>query len=122
MSEKMKLWQNCKNAVSAAKSWQALPSGPYYQNDTFAISLAHCKAPQLVRAGQQSCGGRNYWETEEAFNKAILEYIVGNWQAVYPEVLKIMEEKERKALIACQDYVKGLQELIDQAEALENNL
>lgn len=117
MSEKIKVWQNAKNAVQQAKSWQLLPSGPRYQNDSFSISIAHCKAPQLVRAGQQSCGGKNYWETEADFNKAILEYLIGNWTTVYPEVIKMMEEKERKALIDCQEYVDGLQNLIDQAKA-----
>lgn len=116
MSEKMKVWYAARSAVNNAKSWQSLPSGPRYQNDSFSISIAHSKPPQLVRAGQQSCGGKNYWETEESLNLAILAYVVGNWQDVYPEVIKLLEEKERIALIDCQQYVKGLQELIDQAK------
>lgn len=94
MSDQLvKEWQSAKNAVNNAKSWQALPNGPRYQTDSFSISITHCVPPKLTRAGQQSCGGKNYWETEEAFNKAILAYIVNNWKDVYPEVLKIMERK-----------------------------
>lgn len=116
MSDQLvKEWQSAKNAVNNAKSWQALPNGRAYQNDSFSISLAHCVPPKLVRAGQQYQGGQNYWETEKEFNQAILAYIVNNWQTVYPEIIKIMEEKERTALIACQSYVDNLQSLITEA-------
>lgn len=120
MSDQLiKTWQSAKDAVSKAKSWQDLPNGKSYQNDSFKISVAHCVPPKLTRAGQQSCGGKNYWETEEAFNKSMLEYIVNNWQNVYPEVIKIMEEKERTALIACQSYVNNLQSLVTEANQTE---
>ena len=116
--QNVKFWQETKKSRELAERWNNLPNGPKYQNnhDSFAISIAHCKPPQLVRAGQQSCGGKNYWETDEKFSKAILEYLVNNWNSVYPEVMEIMKAKERKALLDCQEYVTNLQNLINGAE------
>lgn len=108
-------WQAAKSATNKAKRWQNLPLGNRYQNDTFSISVAHCQPPKLVRAGQQCCGGQNYWETEKEFNAAILEYLVSNWSEIYPSVISMMETKERQALIACQSYIDDLQKLIGDA-------
>ena len=114
--KRVKDWQEKSAAVQAAKAWQRLPNGPKYQNDSFAISIAHCKAPQLVRAGQQSCGGNNYWETGKELNQAILEFLVKNWNGIYPEVIKIMEDKEKAALLDLQSYVDSVQNLINIAK------
>ncbi|MNQ73075.1 hypothetical protein D3C85_877980 [compost metagenome] len=114
--EVVKTWQRKANARKKAESWQALPRGSRYMNDTFSISEANSKAPVLVRAGQKEAGGKNYWETEEDFNKAILSYLVKNWESVYPEVLEIMKKAEQKALQDCQEYVTKMQELINSSE------
>ena len=120
MSEqKVKTWKEAQQTRKGAESWNNLPSGPKYQNDSFKISVQHCKAPVLMRAGQSHAGGQNYWETEKDFNKAILEWLVGNWSKVYPEVLEILKEKERKALKDCQEYVDTMQAMIDEAKVSE---
>ena len=117
MSEqKVKEWKIAQRARQNAEAWQALPSGPRYENDRFSISLVHCTAPMLTRAGQQSCGGKNYWETEKEFNHAILEWIVGNWQEVYLGVLDILKKKEVAALQDCQDYINQMQAMIDASK------
>lgn len=117
MSEqKIKEWKAAKQAVSSAKFWQNLPQGQSYSSgDSFEISIAHSKPPMLMRAGQQAAGGRNYWETDNLFNQAMLAYLVQNWSAHYPEIIKIMEQKERAALLACQTYVDEMQALISGA-------
>lgn len=116
MSElKIREWQAAKTAVKNAKYWHELPHGQSYASgDSFKISIAHCKAPMLMRAGQQTCGGQNYWETEATFNQAILEHLVEDWRNIYLKVIKILEEKERKALVACQEYVTEMQSLINR--------
>lgn len=110
----IKSWEQAKSARQAAESWNNLPNGRAYQNDTFSISLAHCKAPALVRAGQQSCGGQNYWETEKDFNLTILEWLVENWKTISPEIIQMMKDKEASKLKACQEYVTKMQDLINQ--------
>lgn len=114
--QKVVAWDAAKRAVERARAWQNLPNGPRYGNDTFAISLAHCKAPVLVRAGQQDCGGQNYWETERELNQAILEYIVKDWKEIYPKVIAMMEKKEKDALLDLQSYVDSMQNMINEAK------
>lgn len=114
--EVIKNWQRKVIARKSAEAWQALPSGPRYMNASFSISEVHCKAPVLVRCGQKSAGGTNYWNTDEEFNKAILSYLVKNWDSVYPEVLDIMKKAENRALLDCQEYVNKMQDLINSSE------
>lgn len=109
------IWQKEKSARKEAEKWNNLPNGPKYQNDSFSLSVAHCKPPVLTRCGQQSHGGKNYWKTEEKFNKAILEYLVLSWDNIYPKILEILFDKERTALKACQTYIDKMQQLIDKA-------
>lgn len=106
-------WEKAKYTREKAEDWQNLPKGQKYRQDTFEISTAHCKAPTLCRAGQQSCGGQNYWETGKEFNQAILEYLVSDWDNVWPKVHEILKEKERSALEDCQSFVNEMQALID---------
>ena len=113
--EIVKKWQKASTARKAAELWQDLPNGQKYMNDTFSISKSHCKAPTLVRVGQKVVGGTNYWETGAEFNDAILTYLVDNWNAIYPDVVNIMAERERKALVDCQEYVTKMQELINSS-------
>lgn len=108
-------WKKAKKSRESAESWNNLPNGNKYQNDSFAISLAHCKAPQLNRAGQQHCGGQNYWETEAGFNEAILEHIVKDWTSIYPKVLDILKNKEAAKLQACQEYINQMQAFINES-------
>ena len=115
MSTLLKEWQKKKEDLKKAREWNDLPSGPKYENASFTISIVHCSSPTLVRAGQQNCGGQNYWNTPDAMNKAILAYLVANWERVWPEVEKILEVEERAALIACQSHVDEMQNAINAA-------
>lgn len=117
MSDKLiEIWQRAKIATETAEEWNNLPDGTKYENSTFQISTAHCKAPQLTRTGQQYHSGKNYWETKAEFNLTILEYIIDNWKEIYPKVLDRMKLKEREALKACKSYIDEMQRLIDEAE------
>lgn len=110
-------WKKAERTRTQAEGWNDLPNGRRYQNDTFAISTAHCKTPEITRAGQQSSGGQNYWKTEEGFNNAILKHIVSDWENIYPKVLEILKKEENEALVACQSYVTDLQGLIDKVNS-----
>lgn len=117
MSEKkINAWNIAQYDRQKAENWNALPNGKRYMQDTFSISVAHCTPPKLVRAGQQSAGGQNYWETEEAFNTVILQWLVKNWNKAYPEIIEMMKDKENQALVDCQEYVSKMQQMIDQAK------
>jgi len=108
-------WEKAKRAVIDAKRWNDLPSGKKYDGAAFEISLTHCEFPILVRAGQQVCGGHNYWETDKAFGVAILEYLLTDWDGHFNKIIKIMERKECEELKKCQSYVDELQRLINNA-------
>lgn len=121
MNDLLKKWTDAKYHRECAEKWNELPNGRKYQiGDTFEISLAHSKAPILVRAGQQTCGGENYWKSGHELNQAILEYLKDNWEGIWPEVLQRMKQKESSALIACQSFINNLQKQIDQEMERDN--
>lgn len=116
MDERLKQWQDAKDTREAAEKWNNL-HGPRYRNDDFEISIAHCTAPKLTRAGQQNCGGQtNYWETKPEFNLAILEYLIFHWKEIYPHVLEILKKKEQLALENCQSYIDEIQNIINYSK------
>jgi hypothetical protein len=115
--ERIKKWQDAKRDREKAEAWQALPDGQKYQGDKFEITTSHkCVAPTLVRSGQQYAGDQNYWETDKGFNNAILEYLVKDWDVIYPKVLNILKVKEMQALKECQAYVDDLQQEINELD------
>jgi hypothetical protein len=105
-----------KNAVNRANEWNDLPDGPKYQNDTMSISPAHCRPPMLMRAGQQSCGGKNYWESPQELNQAILEVIVMDQKNIIRKAILLLEENESVALLKTQAFVSELQIKIDNTK------
>lgn len=111
-------WRKDRRALSIFRDWQEMEGKINGNNNkpSFYISPAHCSVPQLVRAGQFSTGGENYHKTEREANIAILEYLIENWEEIGPKVEAILEEKARKSLIACQEYVTEMQTLIDSAK------
>ena len=117
MSEHLlKRWQEDKIALKRAKEWNDLPNGRKYNEDqSFEISKAHCRPPILVRIGQQSHGGQNYWNTEEEFDQMILNYLDDDWDNHYPKIIKMMEEKERESLQECKTYINEMLNKIEDA-------
>ena len=109
----LKTWENKKRVVEDVESWNNLPKGPRYGDDSFKISLIQSVAPKFQRCGQKSCGGKNYWESPEALNKAVLAWLVKNWDKVYPEVLDALKEAEVQALKDCQQWVDDMQAKIN---------
>lgn len=105
-----------KNAVKRANEWNDLPNGPKYQADTMAISSAHCKAPMLMRAGQQSCGGRNYWESPQELNQAILDVIIMDQKNIIAKAILLLEETENALLVKTQGFVDELQGKINKSK------
>jgi len=100
MSEKLiDNWQKIKNTIKKAEDWNNLPKGKKYSGSKFEISIPHCKPPMLSRMGQQYAGSQAYWETDQDFSLAILEYIVSEWGDIYPKVIERLKEKEQYALL-----------------------
>lgn len=95
---------SARRARIEAENWNNLPRGPKYQNDKFAISPAHCKLT-LVRAGQQSCGSKNYWDSPSGLSSAILQ-ILSSDNSIIIRAIESMKEAERLALIACEDEAR----------------
>jgi hypothetical protein len=114
MDKRLEKYYKAKSAVKSAKKWNDLPNGQRYQGDTFPISIAHCSAPKLVRCGQQYAGGKNYWDTDEPLNNAILKYIVDKWDDISPDIFAILEKKEADALLECQTFIDEMQAEINK--------
>ena len=105
-----------KQAVIRAKEWDDLPCGQKYQNDTMSISPAHCKAPMLMRAGQKSCGGNNYWESPKELNDAILEIIIMEQKTIIAKAILLLEETERVRLEKTKEFIDEMTEKIRAAQ------
>lgn len=109
-------YNKAKSSRQKAKEWQDLPNCERYTKDhKFEISLAHCDPPGLTRAGQRYAGDNNYWKTESDFNKAILKYLVENWEDIYPSVLKKLKQKEQEAIQDCQSFIDDMQNMINES-------
>lgn len=120
MSELLQKWKNATTVLEEFDRWNNLPNGPKYRDSIkFNISQAHCVAPNLVRAGQQNCGGQNYWKTSKAVDSAILEWLVNNWDTVQKGVREILKDKEHQALLNCEQFVEEMQATIDNAKMQE---
>jgi len=108
-------WQSRQREVHAAEEWNNLPNGPRYQNDSFRIMPTHSSI-KLTRGGQQSCGGKNYWESPDALNKALLAVIVKNSKQIIAEAIDLMRAEEQAALLGCKEWISGMQDEISQIE------
>jgi hypothetical protein len=106
-----------KKAREDAEYWNNLPKGRLYQNDTMGISVPHCGL-KLTRAGQQTCGGNNYWEAPKGLSEAILEVIAEN-PVVIESALEKLRQSERLALIACEQETRDRLADIEKAKLSE---
>lgn len=112
--ERLKKYEVIVKDITNAKNWNNLPNGKKYQNDKMWISVDHCTAPILVRIGQQYARGNNYWATDGAFNKAILRYLVHNWDEIYPKIIAIMDEDRISAIKELKSYVQTLNDIVSE--------
>ena len=116
-NDKLSKMEKAKQDVRDAKYWQGL-HGTIEGNSgkpAFFISKAYSEAPKLIRVGRRT-DGHYYHETNRGFNDAILEYLVTDWDNIYPKVIEILEKKEAEALVELQEYVDSLQAEINSAK------
>ena len=99
-------YQKRKAERETAEKWNALPAGTKYRNDTFDISSAHCSI-KLVRAGQQTESGKNYWETGDAFDGALIQEIVNHPEVIVAAIDRL-RKREREALEQCRAFAEGM--------------
>ena len=114
MSDAYEKYLAAERAVSMAENWMALPHGPRYQGDRFDISPAHCTL-KLQRAGQQSCGGQNYWEAPKELASALLRVLAKSEDMLAP-AMSVLRMTRDKALADCREYVDDLSARIAKAE------
>jgi len=119
MSELLNDWHEARQAREDAEDWNNLPKGKKHNNSEFEIFADRCSV-EIVRSGQKKCGGKSYWDSGEALNKAILRYIVRNWKYVWPKVIEDMRDAESEALTKCHSYVDELEAKIDRLEACDH--
>ena len=105
-------YQQAKSEREAAEQWNDLPNGRKYMESKFQISVAHCSI-KLTRAGQQAAGGKNYWETEKAFNGALLT-VIARHPEIIEEAIEELRIREKLALLECQAFAQGI---LDQIQS-----
>ena len=119
MATPFEQWEAARRNRVYAEEWDNLPTGPRYQGDAFSISKAHSTI-KLTRAGQQSCGGKNYWESPATLNDAILTVLIRRQKELIAEAIAELRERERVALVACEAFAEEMRQKIDSAkEAVE---
>lgn len=107
-------YQKRKAERETAEKWNALPTGTKYRSNTFDISPAHCHI-ELTRVGQQIGGGQNYWETEDAFNGALIQEIVSRPDIITAAIDRL-RGREREALEQCRAFAEGILEDIQYGD------
>ena len=117
MSKIYQDYLEAKRNYETAERWSTMRKrgGGRMSDDSFNISVDH-SGIKLTRCGQYQAGGQNYWDTEAAFNKCLLEWIVANIDTVQEGALALMKQKEHQALIKCKEFVAEIQSAIDQAD------
>jgi hypothetical protein len=104
-----------KKELQQAIVWNDKPNSKNrYQHDAFEISEAHCQI-KLVRVGQHSVGGTNYWETEREFNTALLKVILSD-SSIIDKALSVMEDRKREALMKCKGIAEQIEAEITEME------
>ena len=103
-----------KRDYEEAVEWNNLPHGQKYQNDKMDISTAHCEL-KLVRAGQQSQGGKNYWDSPKALNSVILETI-STRDEIIDFAIHRLADKVTQALADCEQETLERMEAINKAK------
>jgi len=72
------------------------------RNETLGLSVAHAKM-KLVVAGQYSTGGQNYWDSPDAFNNLLLEYVHTHFAEIRSSIEKTMALRLKEARAATRD-------------------
>ena len=114
MSDKLRVLKEAERNLGECIKWHALGEKETRNGVLCGISSAHCEGKiKLVRAGQFSTGGKNYWDSPQALNDEIKEYVIVNFNEIYPELLKSLESKRSAALQDCQSFIDEMQRAIN---------
>jgi hypothetical protein len=105
-------YQEAKQELERAIAWNNLPNGPKYQHDSFGVSAGHSTPPMLMRCGQQSCGGTNYWESPKALNHELLLVLCED-QRLIERAIERLRMRMNAALAACEAETKERMALIE---------
>ena len=115
---KLSIMRETGDAVRKAEEWNDLPNGPkYMENDTFKIVHSTESCLRLVRAGQQYCGGKNYWLSPDELNCAIRDIIASD-NTIITRAIDLLKEKHRLAIIDAKGFAEDLLKQVKEAEAV----
>ena len=113
MSTKYEQYVEAKRQRVEAEEWNDLPKSKHrYRNDSFKMYPAGGKI-SLMRCGQHSAGGKNYWDSPAGLNEAVLE-VIANDPAITAAAIAILRKKEKAALLACTEWLDALNAKIEK--------
>lgn len=115
MSAKLDNYFKAVRDRETAEKWVRMAKDSTRNGSSFSMSTAH-STMKLTRCGQYSEGGKNYWETETAFNDAMLQWIKQNLDVVQAGAIGIMKQKEDESLRNCQAFLNEMQEKINEVK------
>ena len=105
-----------KAARVRAEEWHNLPHSEHkYRGDSFGTSAVYGTLI-LVRCGQHSAGGKNYWDSPGGLNAAILAVIADD-PTVIEQGIARLREAERAALVSCKAAAENLMADVAKAES-----
>ena len=107
-------YQVAKREKELAKTWDNMRNERERSGSYFSLSAPHCSI-KLTRCGQYDTGGKNYWESSEALNKALIQVIV-NDHSIIERALEILSVKEKEALTACRGFAEEIIKNVEHAE------
>lgn len=112
--DKYKEYLKREDILKKSLKWNDLPNGQKYMNDTFAISPAHCKL-SLMRAGQQYCGGQNYWDAPPELCEAVLKVICQD-KTIINRALELLKKHKDNGLKDCKQEISDILAKIDSVD------
>lgn len=116
MGPKWKAYRDAVARRSEADDWLAHIGKRGRGSDILNLSSVHASL-KLVIAGQYQEGGKNYWDSPESFNKAMLTIIHREFAALSSCALDELKRVEKRALVEAKAEVEGALQAIKEAEA-----
>ena len=109
--EKYKQYRTLNDNLKEAKNWinnkekTDSQSGTRYSLHNISFTADYC--------GQAYAGANNYHGSPKEFNVYMAKAIKRNFCQLTTEAISLMGEDVKKALIACEDEIRGIQEAIE---------
>jgi len=109
-------FERAKAERQGAEQWIALIGKHGRGTDVLNLSATH-SAVKLMVCGQFQEGGKNYWDSPEALNKALVAVLIEQRETLFAAAIERLRDVETEALIAAEDEIAAVNAAIAAAKA-----